>query len=45
MDGEDGDYVFEFKVYGRDLCHNGFPVVREQTKEGRTTWWVPQIQK
>tara|TARA_B110000503_G_C7157723_1_gene418089 strand:+ start:1202 stop:2020 length:819 start_codon:yes stop_codon:yes gene_type:complete len=45
MDGKDGDYVFEFKVYGRDLCDSGFPVIKEQTKEGRTTWWVPQIQK
>lgn len=45
MDGEDGNYVFEFQCYGRENCPEGFPVVREQTEDGRTTWWVPQIQK
>jgi formamidopyrimidine-DNA glycosylase len=45
MDGEDGDFVFSFQVYGRNICENGFPVIRETTKEGRTTHWVPQIQK
>ena len=45
MDGEDGDFVFSFQVYGRNICENGYPVIRETTKEGRTTHWVPQIQK
>ena len=45
MDGEDGDFVFEFKVYGRKVCEAGYPVVREVTLDGRTTHWVPQIQK
>jgi formamidopyrimidine-DNA glycosylase len=45
IDGEDGDFVFSFKVYGRNTCENGYPVVKEITKEGRMTHWVPQIQK
>jgi formamidopyrimidine-DNA glycosylase len=45
MDGEDGNFVFSFKVYGRPICEQGYPVITETTKEGRTTWWVPQIQK
>lgn len=45
MDGESGDFPFFFQVYGRNICENGFPVVREVTKEGRMTHWVPQIQK
>lgn len=45
MDGEDGDFVFSFKVYGRETCENGYEVKREQTLDGRTTHWVPQIQK
>lgn len=45
MDGEDGDFVFEFKVYGRKVCEAGYPVVREVTLDGRTTWWCPSIQK
>ena len=45
MDGEDGDFVFSFKVYGRNICEQGYPVVKEVTREGRTTWWSPEIQK
>jgi formamidopyrimidine-DNA glycosylase len=45
MDGENGDFVFSLKVYGRTICENGYQVIRETTKEGRTTHWVPQIQK
>jgi DNA-formamidopyrimidine glycosylase len=44
MDGEDGDFVFSFKVYGRETCENGYEVVRELTRDGRTTHWVPEIQ-
>lgn len=45
IDGDDGDFKFYFRVYGRSTCENGFPVVRETTKDKRTTHWVPQIQK
>lgn len=45
MDGEKGDFVFSFKVYGRKICENGFPVTSEVTNDGRMTHWVPEIQK
>lgn len=45
IDGAGGDFVFYFRVYGRAVCDKGYPVVREVTKEGRMTHWVPQLQK
>ena len=45
MDNEKGDFVFSLKVYGRKKCEMGFDVIRETTPDGRTTHWVPQIQK
>lgn len=45
MDGERGDFVFSFQVYGRKECELGFPVIRETTQDGRTTHWVPDLQK
>jgi len=45
MDGEKGDFVFSFKVYGRKICEQGYDVVSEVTNDGRMTHWVPQIQK
>jgi len=45
IDGEPGDFVFYLRVYGRKVCDNGYPVIRELTKDRRTTHWVPQIQK
>jgi formamidopyrimidine-DNA glycosylase len=44
-DGERGEYSFELKVYNKSFCEMGFPVIRETTKDKRTTHWVPQIQK
>ena len=44
MENEKGDFPFFFQVYGRKTCENGFEVVREQTLDGRTTWWCPDIQ-
>ncbi len=45
IDGDDGDFRFYFRVYGRLTCENGFIVIRETTKDKRMTHWVPQIQK
>jgi formamidopyrimidine-DNA glycosylase len=45
MDGEVGEFPFFFKVYGRETCEAGYHIKREQTLDGRTTWWSPQIQK
>lgn len=44
VDGSYGNYVFEFEVYAQqvDPFHN--KVVREITKDGRTTHWVPELQ-
>jgi formamidopyrimidine-DNA glycosylase len=44
LDGESGDFPFFFKVYGRRTCEAGHEVITEGTQDGRTTWWVPQIQ-
>ena len=44
LDGESGDFPFFFKVYGRQTCEAGYPVITEGTQDGRTTHWVPQIQ-
>ena len=44
IDGESGDFVFEFEVYGRKTDPVGNAVVRELTPDGRTTHWVPEIQ-
>lgn len=43
--GGPGDFSSRLCVYGRDLDAQGHPVLREKTKDGRTTWWVPEIQK
>ena len=44
VDGDNGEYKFEMKVYGRKCSANGYKVVSEETKDKRTTWWCPQIQ-
>ena len=45
LNDEKGNYTFSFKVYGRKKCEAGFDVVRETTEDGRTTHWVPELQK
>jgi formamidopyrimidine-DNA glycosylase len=45
IDGDTGNFAFYFRVYGRAICENGFPVIRETTKDKRMTHWVQQIQK
>jgi formamidopyrimidine-DNA glycosylase len=45
IEGNGGEFVFYFKVYGRPICENGYQVVREITKDKRMTHWVPQIQR
>jgi formamidopyrimidine-DNA glycosylase len=44
LDGETGDFVFEFEVYGKKSDSLGNTVVRELTSDGRTTHWVPSRQ-
>lgn len=43
FDGEEGRH--EMLVYGCKTDPDGNEVVSENTKDGRTTWWVPQVQK
>ena len=42
--GEVGDASQRFAVYGRKNDPQGRGVIKEQTKDGRTTHWVPQVQ-
>lgn len=45
VDGEPGEAQRRFAVYGHTVDPLGNPVVREATKDGRTTWWSPAIQR
>jgi len=45
FDGKKGGYSQFFSVYGRETCPLGHTVVREETKDKRTTHWVPELQK
>lgn len=45
LTGEAGTYKFSLSVYNRSKDPNGNPVIREQTLDGRTTHWVPAVQK
>ena len=42
--GEAGDATQRFAVYGRKSDPEGREIIKEQTKDGRTTHWVPQVQ-
>ncbi len=45
VDGTTGDGSLNFLVYGKKQDPLGNPVVREKTPDGRTTHWVPKVQK
>ena len=45
LTGEEGTYKFALAVYNRSKDPEGRQVVREQTMDGRTTHWVPEVQK
>ena len=45
MDGKKGEFVFFFMVYMKKNCPLGYDVKREITPDGRTTHWVPEVQK
>lgn len=45
LTGEHGSFVFEFEVYAQKEDPLGNPVVREETLDGRTTHWVPAVQR
>ena len=45
FDGQKGDYSRRFAVYNQPKDPEGREVKRETTKDGRTTFWIPEIQK
>lgn len=45
IEGKEGKYSFVFKVYGKDKDPLGNKVKKEKTKDGRTSHWVPEVQK
>lgn len=45
VDGTKGGQQSRFLVYGNQTDPLGNPVVREETKDGRTTHWVPSTQR
>jgi len=45
FEGNEGEYSQKFLVYNQDEDPNGNKVVREKTNDGRTTHWVPAVQK
>ncbi len=44
-DGNSGNATLKFKVYGKKVDLLGNEIVREKTADGRTTHWVPSVQK
>lgn len=45
VNGKKGNHEFKLKVYCKEFDPYGRKVVRETTKDGRTTHWVPEVQK
>ena len=43
--GSNGSYSRRFAVYNQSKDPNGFSVVKQKTDDGRTTHWVPEVQK
>ena len=44
-DGTRGEAQNRFVVYGNKVDPMGNPVIKEETRDGRTTHWVPNIQR
>jgi formamidopyrimidine-DNA glycosylase len=44
-DDSGGLYSRRFAVYGQEADPHGNAVIREKTPEGRTTHWVPELQR
>jgi len=45
FEGEKGQYTARFAVYNQKNDPNGHEVVSYTSPEGRTTFWVPEVQK
>lgn len=44
LDGNEGEYVNYLQVYRQKTDPKGRKVVREETKDKRSTFWVPEVQ-
>ena len=44
LDGSPGRYGSKFLVYNKKQDIDGNAVIKEQTADGRTSWWCPNIQ-
>ncbi len=44
FNGAPGEYGSKFIVYNKKVDPDGNPILSEQTKDGRTTWWSPKRQ-
>jgi formamidopyrimidine-DNA glycosylase len=42
--GAEGKYTSCFKVYGKKIDPNGYKIIKEESPDGRTIHWCPQIQ-
>jgi len=45
VDGNKGSYQDFLQVYGKKRDTMGNEIIREKTKDNRSTYWVPQLQK
>lgn len=45
LNGKKGDFSSFLRVYGKVVDPLGNPIKREKTQDGRTTHWVPTVQK
>jgi len=45
IDGKKGDFEKFLKVYCRLKDNDGNKIIKEKTKDSRTTYWVPDLQK
>tara|TARA_Y100000310_G_scaffold91181_1_gene88486 strand:+ start:6630 stop:7436 length:807 start_codon:yes stop_codon:yes gene_type:complete len=45
MHGNPGNYNQKLMVYSQKIDPTGHPVIKEVTADGRTTHWVPDVQK
>ena len=44
FNGENGEYGSRFLAYNRAIDEDGNEIVKEKTKDGRTTHWSPERQ-
>lgn len=45
LDGSKGEFQDFLKVYGKKVDDCGYKIIREKTKDNRSTYWVPELQK